>query len=799
MPLPHSEQDTDDAEPEAADWRSRVIMGDQLGGVALPPWAERSYQILHDEVTDDAYPCFFGVQAERRGEMFYTFLSRGEEESLIESMATFAELAKLTRYDKNNIAVFFEPDPKPLGHREYHDRFWRTLQRLHDADTHPGATQHVDPAEPAWEFCYQGVEMFVVCACPSFEKRRSRNLGPGMVLLFQPRSVFIDKITNKVIGRRAREQVRKRLKAWDALGAHPDLGFYGDPGNLEWKQYFLPDDNRSNTGVCPFSNRRSRSPIQSILEPRDDSTEVVMKLRLHALQTGDEAALHFFAEGEAVAHTLGYAELERRTSQSTTMPALSADHPITVQTTGSAVKHSSEHQSDLTDNEAFPLTPAQEALWFLWRMDPDSSAYNVSSAVELEGVLDGNALRRALNVIVERHAILRTGFMDICGEVRQCVDSDATRAIDWVEHDLCGRVSLMTVACDILTDRGHQGFDLGGDGLLRCTLLRIAPDRYVLHMCTHQIVLDAWSFNLLRREWMECYLAVCNERAPKLPAVSVQFGEHGMQTRSRRDTVAEERQLEYWRERLGDPSYTLDLPFDHPRTAHRKATAGRLIHVITPSVHAAVRHLAAAHYTTPFVVMLSAFALLLQRYSGQRDVRMAVPLLRREPSVDGALIGHFMNTAVIRLEVPTTKVFSALIEQAKRYLAEAHANGDLPLARLVDALRVHRSLANTPLCQVMFNQMPTFVPEVHGNLRVRPFDDVVGHACYDLSMNIAIDRERGVLFLDYSSALFDACTAQRMLTHYLELLEQVTQPATASEVMASLRLSHAGNAEAAAA
>ena len=218
------------------DWRHRVIVKGELGARELPPWAEHSYRILHEQVTNDAYPCFFGVQAELRGEMFYTFIRKGEEGALKEAMATFAGLAQLPAYEKHNIAVFFEPDPQPLDHREYQDIFWRTLQSLHDADTHPHALSQVDPADPAWEFCYQGVEMFVVCACPSFTKRRSRNLGPGMVLLFQPRSVFIDKITNKAIGHRARNQVRKRLRVWDEVGPHPDLGFYGDPGNLEWKQ-----------------------------------------------------------------------------------------------------------------------------------------------------------------------------------------------------------------------------------------------------------------------------------------------------------------------------------------------------------------------------------------------------------------------------------------------------------------------------------------------------------------------------------------------------------------------------------
>jgi FPC/CPF motif-containing protein YcgG len=170
-------------------------------------------------------------------------------------MAMFAKLSLEPGYRKHNIAVFFEPDDTPLTHDEYHDLFWDTLQYLHDQDPDPEVTSQPDPSDESWEFSFGGVQMFVVCACPSFSLRHSRNLGPGMVLLFQPRSVFVDTITNKVIGRQARHQVRERLRQWDDVPPHGDLGFYGDSGNLEWKQYFLADQDQSARERCPFLSR----------------------------------------------------------------------------------------------------------------------------------------------------------------------------------------------------------------------------------------------------------------------------------------------------------------------------------------------------------------------------------------------------------------------------------------------------------------------------------------------------------------------------------------------------------------
>lgn len=260
--LPISEKHFD-----SKDWKTRIILGSKTGdAVALPAWLEASYATMRDQVMDPAYPCFFGTMAEKRGEMFYSFVHSKDIGDLPASMQTFAELALLPQYRKNNIAVFFEPEPhaQPLSHAAYHDLFWDTLQRLHNLDPDPMADQQPDPSDEEWEFSFAGVQMFVVCACPSFSVRHSRNLGPGMVLLFQPRSVFVDTITNKVIGREARNQVRKRLETWDEVTAHPDLGFYGDAGNLEWKQYFLADENIAAADRCPFLKRKRADAVEAV-------------------------------------------------------------------------------------------------------------------------------------------------------------------------------------------------------------------------------------------------------------------------------------------------------------------------------------------------------------------------------------------------------------------------------------------------------------------------------------------------------------------------------------------------------
>ncbi|MEW6341987.1 MAG: YqcI/YcgG family protein [Paraburkholderia sp.] len=257
---------------DPGDWKSRIIAGRVTGAAAKPPaWLDASYDTMRTHVMDPAYPCFFGTMAEKRGEMFYSYVNGKDISDLPATMQTFAELVSLPQYRKNNIAIFFEPDAQPLTHEAYHNWFWSILQHLHDVDPDPQADAQPEPSHEDWEFSFAGVETFVVCACPSFRLRHSRNLGPGMVLLFQPRSVFVDTITNKVIGREARNQVRKRLETWDDVTAHPDLGFYGDPGNLEWKQYFLSDENIAAEDRCPFLKRQKMQAQAQAAAARESS------------------------------------------------------------------------------------------------------------------------------------------------------------------------------------------------------------------------------------------------------------------------------------------------------------------------------------------------------------------------------------------------------------------------------------------------------------------------------------------------------------------------------------------------
>ena len=233
-----------------SDWTSRVLDHGQLEKAPQNSWELDAYEQYRAKLRAPDYPCFFGQSAEARGEMLYTFVAEGRLNELLTNMRKFVSLIKTAAHERSSLVAFFEPGPSLADHRSFVARFWQVLRFLHEHDQAPSLER--TPDEPLWEFSFQRCEMFVVGASPTYRGRRSRNLGPGMVLIFQPRSLFIDPMTSEPIAAPVRHRIHKRMLAYDGMPVHPDIGFYGDVINREWKQYALPDDNEPISGSCPF-------------------------------------------------------------------------------------------------------------------------------------------------------------------------------------------------------------------------------------------------------------------------------------------------------------------------------------------------------------------------------------------------------------------------------------------------------------------------------------------------------------------------------------------------------------------
>ena len=237
----------------ASTWTSRVLEEGSLGMTSQEDWKLMVYEQYKDKLLSSSYPCFFGQAGELRGEMLYTFAGMDSVKELATNMRQFVYLRERDEYERYSLVAFMEPDARVTGHSVFVHRFWHILQCLHQQDSCPAIER--TPDDPLWEFSFAGCEMFVVGASPTYRRRKSRNLGASIVLIFQPRNLFIDPATSAPIAPEVRGRIHKRMLSYDGMSVHPDIGFYGQDANREWKQYALPDDNSPEPGGCPFHTR----------------------------------------------------------------------------------------------------------------------------------------------------------------------------------------------------------------------------------------------------------------------------------------------------------------------------------------------------------------------------------------------------------------------------------------------------------------------------------------------------------------------------------------------------------------
>jgi non-ribosomal peptide synthetase component F len=424
--------------------------------------------------------------------------------------------------------------------------------------------------------------------------------------------------------------------------------------------------------------------------------------------------------------------------------------------------------------DRLPLSPGQERLWFLWCLEPESPAYNISGALRLDGELDTAALRAALQGVVERHESLRVHIEERDGAAWQVVG--AKPDFGWATCNLSTlpeprRPAKLTQQ---LEEAAAAPFDLRRGKLLRAKLIKLSEREHVLAVAMHHIVSDGWSIAVLLRELAELYAAARNSRAINLPDLPIQYGDYALWQRTSLDNVELAAQLAYWRERLGSTHPVLALPVDRVRRGPRGTAGGRFICDLPVDMAAALGRLSQARRVTLFMTLLAAFDVLLARYSGQRDIRIGVPVVGRRQLETEGLIGFFVNTLVIRAEFDGTMRFGALLAQVRERVLEAQANQDVPFTRLLEILRPERHVSHTPLFQVMFSLDPAddSVPDFPG-LRLSRLASETGATQFDLTLT-AREMAAGLqLSFGYAHDIFDAATIKRIAAHYVEILHSV--------------------------
>jgi amino acid adenylation domain-containing protein len=421
-----------------------------------------------------------------------------------------------------------------------------------------------------------------------------------------------------------------------------------------------------------------------------------------------------------------------------------------------------------------PLSFAQQRLWFLDRLEPDSPLYNIHLAFRLEGALDLKAFQEALDMVVARHDVLRTTFSVVDGSPGQMIAPDRPAELAVTDLRDQPQAERQTAAQTLLAEAARRPFDLARDVLLRATLVRLTESEHLLLLVVHHIAADGWSMEILFRELGACYEARSTGRPSQLPELPVQYADFADWQRGWLQGEVLKSQLDYWKQQLHGAPAVLELPTDRPRPAIRSFRGAHQDLMLPRSLSERLYALGRQEGTTLFMTLLAAFATLLSRYSGQEDIVVGSPIAGRTRVDVEDLIGFFVNTLALRTDLSGNPTFRELLARVRAVMLGAYAHQDLPFERLVEELQPERSLGNSPLFQVMLVlQNTTQAMLTLGDLAVHPLVVAGETAKFDLTLSLTEKTEGLRASLEYSTELFDAGTIERLLGHYRVLLEGV--------------------------
>ncbi len=429
----------------------------------------------------------------------------------------------------------------------------------------------------------------------------------------------------------------------------------------------------------------------------------------------------------------------------------------------------SRHEAD----QPIPLSFSQERLWFLDKLAPGNPFYTESSALRLAFAVDAAAMERAINAVVERHDVLRMRVVVENGRPVQV--ATPSMHVPLPVTDLGGMsASEQELEVErVALENAMKPFDLERGSLMRAHLLRLGASNHVFLLALHHIVTDGWSMNVFSREVSAYYRAFALGQQVALPQLPIQYFDYAAWQRGAAHARALDGQVDYWRKQLaGLPQ--LDLPLDRPRP---KALAFRGSHLevtIPANLSAGLRVLSRREKVTLFMSSLAVFGALLHLHTGQTDIVVGTPVAGRNRSELEPLIGIFLNTLVLRLDLSGDPSYRELLRRVKRMAAAAYDHQDLPFDQLVTDLQPHRDLGKNPLFQALFQ---FFIPP----------DEKSGGAGMDVA-TVPIDRGAAILDLAYhmwdtpqgihgriefSTELFDASTIERQFDHFVRLVAQV--------------------------
>ena len=412
------------------------------------------------------------------------------------------------------------------------------------------------------------------------------------------------------------------------------------------------------------------------------------------------------------------------------------------------------------DLHEYPLSYAQQRLWFLSQIEPDSPFYNIPGALRLHGELEPDALAHALNEIIQRHEVMRARLRTENGAPVQDVVDEQTLDLPVIDLRSFSGIAQDKQVEALVQKEGAWLFDLQLGPLIRACLLRLAEQEYILLVTLHHIIADGWSMGVLIAELQALYDSCVQGGKPcLLPDLAIQYADYAAWQRNWLDSGGADEQLSFWRQKLADAPPLLELPLDHPRPAILSHRGRHVKFALSAGLSVRLKALAKEQNATLFMVLLAGFLAMLYRYTSQEDINIGTPVANRNRVETEGLIGFFVNTLVLRSQISGAESFLDLLAAVRRTALEAFDHQDVPFEMLVDELAPERNMSYSPLFQVMFDVQASAVEKLDmRGLQAELLEMETGTAKFDLLLQF-VDEKDGITGLfEFNTDLFDTDT-----------------------------------------
>jgi amino acid adenylation domain-containing protein len=422
-----------------------------------------------------------------------------------------------------------------------------------------------------------------------------------------------------------------------------------------------------------------------------------------------------------------------------------------------------------------PASFAQQRLWLLEQMAP-GSRYNIQVALRIKGGLDLQFLNNAWQELVKRHEILRTTFAWVDEQVMQIVPPELNCPLILTDLTRNNLAQAETQANHILAKQAQGKFDLANGPLARPAALKLGAEDHILSLTMHHIIVDGWSLMVLVRELTELYAAFHEGRAHRLAPLTIQYADFAWWQRQQMSGNLLEQQLSYWKKQLGSAPVP-QLPVDHPRSEKEGFQGSYCKFQVSEELAEGLRALGRRSHASLFMILLSAWKVLLYRHTGQEDIVVGAPIANRTRVEVESLIGFFVNTLVLRTDLSGNPSFIELLSRVRRTTLDAYEHQDMPYEKLVAELQPKRTTGQNLFFATLLNWLNTPVSKLEfagmqsGFVHSLPVDNPT--VKFDLSLNV-IEMSGGLpASLEYSTDLFEEATISRMAEHVQNLLTAV--------------------------